>query len=233
MPRVRIRPQSSQDDLAKIFGPQMRDRLDRASNMAIRWAGKKMQENAVRSQIWTGGKPLTTVPGHLFHRSQDLGRSVYYEIDSRPAQHTLWFGAGRSGPAASYAHVHEQQGKLGDTVTVHAKPGKWLKIPVHPKAVTAAGRPSKAGFLNNLDFIQVKQNLAYLVQPKARSDRASLLSPKNKIVGRVLFMLVRKVVIPSRPFLLPAIMEVLPKLEQHYGIAVTHILAGRRVIRRP
>lgn len=226
MPSMDISPVTPDDDLRTLFQRVQGRDMIRATNQVLRWGGKQMQKYAREKRMLPRGDPLGTDPDKVTRRSGSLSRSVYYRLgQSNKEIQTLWFGAGEYGRTEDYAAVHEQDGRKGSSIIIHAKPGGWLKIPFDRRAVTSSGTPSKAGWLKNLTFVSdpKRDNIAYLIQPRARSDVSEI---SDTIRGRIIYILVKHVRIPSRPYLRPAIDHIRPEMEKRLQKALGIVMAG-------
>lgn len=141
-------------------------------------------ESQAKLNVTTGGA------SGLHVRTGHLRRSITHEKPKRRGNKIV----GKVGATAPYAPVHE----FGATIT--PKRTKFLAIPIGP-AKTAAGAARAPGPRDYPDTF-------------VRRSKAGKLMIFRKVGKRVvpLFVLVKRVVIPKRPWLLPAVKKSVPRI---------------------
>lgn len=108
------------------------------------------------------------------------------------------FGVQVGGPSAPYAAIHEYGG------LIHPKKAKYLTVPAGPRYVGKRAREF------NLQFIQFKSGAKALVLKSA----LAILAGRKNVGGKlpknaVAFWLRESVTMPKRPYIEPAIEEIL------------------------
>lgn len=142
-------------------------------------------ETQAKMNVTTGG-----VSG-LHVRTGHLRRSITHEGPKKQGNRII----GKIGATAPYAPVHE----FGATIT--PKKTKFLAIPLGP-AKTAAGAaraPGPRHYSNT--FIR-----------KSKAGKLIIFQKLGKKRIIPLFVLVKRVVVPKRPWLLPAINKSVPRI---------------------
>ena len=161
-------------------------------------------ERAAKLRV-TGGNPLNSRSGRLRASIRSGARSGSRSTQAGTIEGFLRAGGPSRRGVVRYARLQE----FGSKGPITPKKGKWLAIPT--KAQKTAAGVSRGGprTVQGLWFHQTHPDKAYLLKRIGRADRRHRARRGKNIA---LFLLLKSVVVPARPFLRPSIDEAAAKL---------------------
>lgn len=172
-------------------------KMEAAIKAGLSASSQKVVDTSVASMGQRGGGKPSAPGSPPNRQSGSLSKSLVYAVNGRTS---------RVGTNIRHGRIQELGG------TINAKSGKSLAVPIHDKAKRLSS-PRQA----NLTYIKRRGKAPLLVK---------LVGGKNKRM-ELWFVLLKRVKLPARPYLRPALAKVAPQMGTIFADAASKVfMAG-------